>query len=446
MNKMKVYKFQRFNGGQAMLLATIFFLFIILTLVFGLVVPVVNHVKQVSLSNNSKQSFILAESGLEDILYRLENNKNVPSGNITIALNGATSTYNVVDSVGGKTVSATATTSKAVRKSQMSLVLGTGVSFHFGIQSGNGGFTLANSSAIVGNAFSTGPITGSGNYIYGDTVSALSSGLVTGIHATGTVYAHTINTSTIDKDAYYQNISNTTVSGANCTSNSHCHPGSPDQPSVDLPISDDQINEWESDAAAGGTMDSSFCDSFSSNTCTITSSKTIGPIKIPFNLTIKNNSGIVTMAGPVWVVGNISTQTGSTIKVASSLGNQNVAFIADDPSNPATSGKVDIGQSTQFFGSGDPHSFVFMISQNNSAEQGGSNMAISMGQGSSALVGYASHGLITLSQSVNIKEATAYKISLSQSARVTYDTGLPNLLFESGPGGTYSILNWGEIE
>jgi hypothetical protein len=86
-----------------------------------------------------------------------------------------------------------------------------------------------------------------------------------------------------------------------------------------------------------------------------------------------------------------------------------------------------------------------MISQNNSSENGGSTDAISMSQGASALVAYASHGQITLSQSVSLKEVTAYKIILTQSANVTYDTGLPSTVFSTGPSGGYSILNWKEI-
>jgi hypothetical protein len=62
-----------------------------------------------------------------------------------------------------------------------------------------------------------------------------------------------------------------------------------------------------------------------------------------------------------------------------------------------------------------------------------------MSQGASALVAYAAHGLANLSQSVSVKEVTAYKIALSQSANVTYDTGLPSTLFESGPGGSWSF-------
>src|SRR6185369_8461415 len=120
------------------------------------------------------------------------------------------------------------------------------ISFHYGIQAGMGGFSLNNSSSITGNVFAGGPVTGTGNnFVYGDVVSSGASGLVYGIHATSSVYAHTIGiagtATTIDKDAYYTTKTNTTVSGT-------LHPNSPDQPTVDLPITDTQIAEWESEA------------------------------------------------------------------------------------------------------------------------------------------------------------------------------------------------------
>ena len=172
----------------------------------------------------------------------------------------------------------------------------------------------------------------------------------------------------------------------------------------------------------------------------------LGPKKIACNLIVKSTSAELTVAGPLWITGNITTQTSPKIKMRSSLGSQNVPIIADNPDNPTGSGIVSIGQGTLFEGSGSPNSFVFLISQNRSAEQGGSTSAIDIRQGVSALVVYASHGLVTLSQSVHIKEVTGYKVALSQSAQVTYDEGLPNSAFQSGPGaswcfapGTYAI-------
>jgi hypothetical protein len=444
---MKYFDFikkEEMKNGQVMMVATVLFLVVSLTVILGLADPVLRQGRIAADLQGSRESYFLAESGIEDVLYRLRSGKPVGTSE-TLSLNGGTVTVSIVSTPTGKQIIATGDKDSDIRKIQSDVLLGTGIAFHYGIQSGQGGFSLANSSSVTGNVFSSGSIIGAGgNMINGDVVSAGASGLIYGIHATGTAYAHNLGNAgagtIVDKDAYYQNKTNTTVTGT-------LHPGSADQPVAPLPISDAQISQWESDALAGGIMASSDCDNYSSssNTCTISTSRSLGPKKIPFNLLIKSSSGILTISGPLWVTGNITAQTGPTIKMSPSLGGQNVAVIADNPSDQTGSGIIDIGQSTIFQGSGSVGSFVFMISQNNSAETGGSTNAISMQQGASALVAYASHGQITLSQSANVKEVTAYKIVLTQSANVTYDTGLPSVLFESGPSGGYDISDWKEI-
>ncbi len=433
------------NKGQAMITAVMFFLVISVTIVLGISGPLIRQIKTGYETYNSKESYYLAEASIEDVVYRLRTNKQVSSTE-TLTLNGGSVSSVVATTPTGKEITATANKNSDYRKLKTAVVLGTGVSFHYGVQAGQGGFTLNNSSSITGNVFASGPIIGnSTNYIYGDIVSAGSSGWVYGIHATGSVYSHTIGKSgsptLIDRNAYYQAITNSTVSGTT-------YPGSADQAVADLPISDEQIADWEAQAGAGGVMTSAECDSYnsSSNTCTISTTKSIGPKKIPFNLLIKSSSGVLTITGYVWVTGNITAQTGPTIKISSALGSQNVAIIADNPTDSTGSGIIDIGQSTIFQNSGSSGSFIFMISQNNSAETGGSTNAINLNQGASAMVAYASHGQINLGQSVSIKEATAYRITLSQSANVVYDRGLPSTLFSTGPSGGYEIQSWKEIQ
>ncbi|MBX4189128.1 hypothetical protein KW785_00865 [Candidatus Parcubacteria bacterium] len=431
--------------GQAMMVATVFFLVVSLTIIYGLVGPVLRQGQTVANLSLSRQSYFLAEAGVEDVIYRLATGKSVPASN-TLTLNGSTATITTTTTATGKEVLSTGSVAGDVRKIKTNVVLGTGISFHYGIQAGQGGFRLYNSSSVTGNVYAEGPIIGDGgNYIYGEVVSAGPSGQIYGIHATGTAYAHFLGNAAqatiIDKSAYYQVKTNTTVSGTS-------YPNSSDQAVASLPIDDNQINAWESDAAAGGTMLSSQCDNYSSstNTCTISSSRSIGPKKIPFNLLIKSASAVITVTGPLWVVGNITTQTQPTIQMDPSLGASNVAIIADDPSNRSTGSVVTVNQGTIFNNSGTVGSFVFMISQNNNAENGGSIDALTMNQGATALVGYAIHGQVSLSQSVSLKEITAYKVVLTQSANVVYDRGLPSVLFEAGPSGGYSILNWKEIQ
>ncbi len=431
--------------GQAMITAVMFFLIISVTIVMGISGPIIRQIKIGYETYKSKESYYLAEASIEDIVYRLRTNKQVSSTE-TLTLNGGSVSTTVTTTATGKEITSTANVNNDFRKLKTNVVLGTGISFHYGVQAGRGGFVLSNSSSITGNVFASGDVSGTGgNYIYGDVVSAGPTGAIYGIHATGSAYAHNLGrsgeTTIIDKNAYYQTKTNTTVTGIS-------YPNSADQEIAELPITDEQIADWEAQALAGGIMVSSECDSYSSssNTCTITTSKTIGPKKIPFNLLVKSSSGILTVAGHLWVTGNITAQTGPTIRISPSLGSQNVAIIADDPSNRAGGGLIDVGQSTAFQNSGAANSFVFMISQNNSAENGGSVNAITLNQGASAMVAYASHGQISLGQSVSIKEATGYKIVLSQSANVVYDRGLPSTLFSTGPSGGWEIQSWREIE
>lgn len=414
-----------------MLTAVIFFLFVSVTIVFGIVTPVLKQVKIGQENNKSKTSFYLANAGMEDVLYRIKNGK-LYSATEVLALNGEYATTTTTDISGGKEVVSNAKMNNNVRKIKTSLVLGTGIAFFYGTQSGNGGFILENNSSVTGNIYSNGTVTGSGNNIYGNVVSAGSAGLINNIHATGTAYAHTIQNSTIDKDAYYVTKTNTTVGGIS-------YPASPDQATSSFPISDEQILEWESDAASGGTISSPCPYVISTNT-------TIGPKKINCNLEI-SGSPTVTLTGNIWVNGNIEFKNSPIIKISSSLGTKSVAMIADNSSNRTTSSKIDINNSSVFQGSGSVGSFIFLISYNTSAENNGSEDAISMDNSTSgSIILYSNHGLININNSATLKQVTGYKIRARNSANIIYDIGLPSTLFDSGPAGGFDLTSWQEIQ
>ncbi|MDD5165302.1 MAG: hypothetical protein PHG25_02070 [Candidatus Pacebacteria bacterium] len=425
-----------YNRGQVIILNTILFLAVSLLLINGVAYPILSHYTATQGLIQSKQSFLLADSATNEALYRLKNNLTIGSTE-TITLASSSATIIVTNTPSGKRVAITSPGNTYQRNIQLDLTLGTGVSFHYGIQSGQGGFVLQNNSTVTGNVFSSGTVVGNGNTIYGDVISAGSSGLISGIYATGTIYAHTLQNSRAGKDAFYYSAATIdSYTGSHVTGIKY--PNSTDQTPVDLPIDDAQITEWENDAAASGTA------TCSGGTYTITSSVIIGPIKIPCDLVI-SGSPTVTIKGHIWVTGNITIQNNSILKMDSSLGAQNVAIIADDPTNRLTGSLISIQNNAAFQNSGTTGSFVFMISQNNSAENGGSVNAITLSNNTTALVAYAAHGLIPLSNNISLKEVTAYKITLQNNANVIYDTGLPNTLFQAGPGGGYNVLNWTEI-
>lgn len=421
------------------LLVAIIFLGIFVTVGAALINYMTAYARMERVTIASAQALALAEGALDKAAYQLNQNSSY-SGETNTTLGNGTFTISVtsIDS-NTKRIAATAyvpdsTDPIATKIIKANVGINNDViSFHYGIQSGQGGFFLDNSSTVTGNVHSSGPVIGSSqNMIYGDVISSGPSGLVYGIHATSSIYAHTIGNASestiVDKHAYYATTkTNTTVSSTS-------YPGSPDQASVPLPISDAQIIEWENDAAAGGTA-----------TCTsgkyeiISGSIDLGPIKIPCDLTISNSS-IVTIHGPVWATGNITVQNSAKVKMAPALGAQNVALIADKPTDQINSSIIRVKNTATFENSGTAGSFVFLISQNKSAETGGAVEAFELSNSASALVAYAAHGLIPLANSVSLKEVTAYKIHLQNTANVTYDSGLPSAVFESGPGGSWGFV------
>lgn len=418
--------------GAALLIAILFFLIISITIVVGSTGSVITDRKMAQNLIKSKASYFASEAGAEDLSYRIIKSKNFDDEEVLV-IDGIIASSTVVDTGGNKEVTTIGNSSDHIRKTTMNLIPGIGASFHYGVQVGAGGLVMSNTSRVDGNVFSNGPINGyNSNIVNGDTISAGPSGLISGIHASGSSYAHSITGSTVAQDAYYQTISGTSVGGTS-------YPGSPDQSAASMPISDAQIEDWKAEALAGGTHTSPCPYS-------ISGAVSIGPKKINCDLYL-DGSDVVTLNGNVWVSGNIFFSNSSQLRINPSLGDKTVVLVADKETNRNSSSRIYISNSAQFFGTGSSKSYILLISQNNSAEGGGSNSAISVSNSANGKVLiYAPHGLIYLSNSISIKEASAYRIQLANSASVLYETGIANLLFTSGPSGGYSIDSWKETQ
>jgi len=188
----------KYNGGAAMMILVFFFVFISLTILIGVVAPTVREFKIASDNFESKQTYFLAESGLEDVIYRLKNKKQV-SGTETIVLGNSQAITSITDISGGrKQISAQGDTNFHQRKIDVILNTATGVSFSYGILVGGGGVYLE-SGEVFGNVYSNGPITATGsgsNKITGTAISANSPDLVadqsngTGVPANNIVFGN----------------------------------------------------------------------------------------------------------------------------------------------------------------------------------------------------------------------------------------------------------------
>ncbi|MEK7539061.1 MAG: choice-of-anchor R domain-containing protein [Patescibacteria group bacterium] len=172
----KDFKKIKKNGGAAMLISVIFFLFISLAIISGLVGPSVREFRTVNNLIKSQRSFFLSESAAEDSYFRLKTGKAIGLTN-TITLENNSATATISDSgYNEKTISSLGDVDSRQRKSELVLNTGVGVSFSYGVQTGLGGFTMENNSSVNGSVYSNGSITGSGS-ITGTALSANSEAL-----------------------------------------------------------------------------------------------------------------------------------------------------------------------------------------------------------------------------------------------------------------------------
>ncbi len=355
--------------------------------------------KIAELDYKSRRSYFLSESGSEDAAYRLISGKNLPSS-YELSLYGATTNVSVTNVLGGKEILSSAGLDTLQRAVKSLWKTGTGMSFNYGAQVGNGGIEMSNTSKIIGSVYSNGNIVGE-------------------------------NSSTVTGDAFLVGAS--TISGVTVGGNIQTG-----QPSLPMPVSDAQLDNWEADAVAGGIYTTPCPYVLSSGTTVI------GPKKIACDMDIKNTA-VVTLTGALWVSGNLTIQNSAVVGLDSSYGNASGLILVDDPLNRSSSSILDVKNSAEINGSGTSGSYVMLVSRNNSAENNGDTDAIEVQNTSSAPIYYAPHGSIEIHNSAALKEVTAYKLEIKNSAAVTYESGLANLNFSSGPLGGWSIDSWKEV-
>ena len=467
-HKTQNWKQKTYARGQAALTAVLLFVAISTILSLGLSALALGELNISKRELRTKKSYFLAEASAEDVAYRLSTGKQVSSTE-TLSLDGSTASTTITNLINNeKEVVSTGDVSSNMRRVKLKMRSAPGASFNYGVQIGNGGLDMANSSKVIGNVYSNGNMLGTQSAnITGDAFAASSSG-ITGLDIDGNARAYSIANSDIGKSASSTTNIDDTVIGKNAyadtiTGNEDItrdayyqtsiapsvnvggleYPGTPAPstlPTIPMPITDTLINDWETVAVAGGTI-SSPCPYKPVN------GTSLGPKKIACDMEI-DGTKIITLTGPLWITGNLSMSNSAQLNLASSYGSYSEVVIVDNPSNRLTSSKVTLNNSVQLTGSGTAGSYILLISQNNSAESSGSEKAIDTGQSGAAPIYYAPHGLINISNNntLNLREVTGYKISLSQSTQVTYESGLANMYFPSGPAGGLEILSWREVE
>jgi hypothetical protein len=421
---------RKYNSGQAMLISVMFFVLISAGVAGGITAPILTEISVAHTMSKSKKTFMVAEAGVEDVTLRIKKKKSIVGvQTVVIGSDNASVTVTDIDE-DNKKIFTTATVDNTTRAINADLTKVIEVNFLYGAQVGDGGIRLENSSSILGNVYSNGPIVGqSNNVLSGTVISAGPDGNIEKVHVGIDAHAHTIKDATVDNDAYYQSLISSTVWGVT-------YPDSSDELPLEMPIDDSIIDELKQSATS--TIISSPCPYI------INSDKTIGPAKIECDLKIKGNP-TVTLGGNLWIEGNLETENIVTLAVTPEFGDKSVAIIVDNPANQLTSSKIELQNSVVFEGSGATSSYIMLLSQNKSAEEGGGEKAIKVSNSvSGEFLLYAGHGEVSLENSVNLKEVSGYRVRLQNTAQVVYEDGLESVLFPVGPSGVWKKNGWGE--
>lgn len=249
-------------------------------------------------------------------------------------------------------------------------------------------------------------------YMGGVVTSVIGSN---GVTVSGDVHANTITSLNIQKNAYYQTINNSTVHGQS-------FPGSSDPSPVAFPISDSNITAWKNQATQVGI---SIGDKAISN-C----SNSLGPGKIEGNVTFNNMNCTLTIKSPLWITGSIiaSSKLDMILDPENGL---NPGYIIVD-------GTISLSNSTTISGTGTAGGFLMLLSTYDSSL--GGNNAITAGNNLTADIVYAPLGFVDLQNKAVFLELNGYKVTFHNSATLSYQNGLSNVIFSSGPTGAFSVV------
>ena len=426
------------NSGAAMLISVIFFLFISLAIIAGLVSPTVREFRNASVNLNSKKSYFLAESGTEDALYRILQNLTI-SNSETLTLNSNSAMTSITTLFGnGKQISSLGDVSNYQRKTNVTLVAGSGVGFNYGIQVGTGGFTLSGGTTINGNVYSNGNIqASSGVHITGSAVAAGATSYIGDSGSNPWIGTVVIGSAGVG-DAWAYN-----VRGGNVAGNLYCQIGTSNNKACNtsrgiplfqpMPFTDDDITAWKNTATAGGIITGATqCPGGSSGgNCTVNSADaTFGPGKITGNLTV-NGGGTLTLTGTVWVVGTVNVTGGGNINLPAGYALNSETIVSDNLVNINGGGSL---------GSGNPNSYLFIVSTSTSVN------AISVTGGAGAIAVDAQNGTVVLSGGASLNSAVGKTITATGGTTVNYQQGLASPSFQSGPSGGWVIGGWKEVQ
>lgn len=255
----------------------------------------------------------------------------------------------------------------------------------------------------------------------------------------GSAYSWIIENSTMDNQAHYESLQGSVKANTGAItcaenddgSNGFCFDeditGEVLPPPVGFPISDAQVAQMEAQAGAGGITTCS-------PICIIADGASIGPQQFNGDVLIDNGAQ-VTLTGTVWVNGNLTIDNNSALVLSDAYGSDSGTVIADYVADQTSKGKIILRNNGNILGNSTPDTYVMTISMHR--DQVFSATTVNVLNNLSAAIIYAPYGIVEISNNAALKEVTAQKIILRQNCSVTYESGLADIKFTSGPGGSW---------
>jgi len=236
-------------------------------------------------------------------------------------------------------------------------------------------------------------------------------------------------------DAWANTVTNTTAAGniyckTGTNNNKTCDTSRSDPVTAPYPISDANIGDWEEQATAGGST--------STVTLAGVAVRSLGPIKINGNLNVGASAKLV-ITGPIYVTGNVAIDGSSKVAVDPSLGASSAVIVAD--------GSINVGASGGVTGSGSTGSYVILVSNKSCTTTSNciSNPSIYVSGAAGAVILNALYGGVTLSGSAGVKAIVSKLLYMDGATTVTYESGLADINFTSGPSGSWVKQSWKEV-
>ncbi len=257
--------------------------------------------------------------------------------------------------------------------------------------------------------------------IYLGGMTGLIDGVSVGTSGVGNAEAYEVKNSTIAGSLYCQ------VGSGN---NKSCNTSKAIPTSLDFAISDGNIEEWKSDASAGGVINGDY---------TVSSNISLGPKKIVGDLLIDGNKTL-TLTGTIWVIGKVTLGNGAKIALSSSYGINSGTLVTD--------GTVRVSNNSLFSGSGQSGSYLMVLTTSDCplGDLCDGLYAIDISNNAGAVILNAQKGTVHLNNNATVKGITAYKTIFDSNAVINYEQGIANLNFTNGPTGGWNIKSWAEIE